>query len=419
MVQRIANRGWLAGGLALVATALGVSGCVTEAQVRDLVNAVVDEQLDARVTPGPAGPTGAPGPQGATGAQGPAGETGPAGAQGATGPQGEAGPQGPQGIQGVQGEAGLLRIYGDGSAGVRTMSGPVVLDSFLDANGIASLQFESLTINAGATLTVPSGTVIRCSGEFVNNGTILIEHAAFGNALGNGELGLARTFPSEAADVAVPNSPERAAGGLSRVKEADARFALLNPGVLGGSGGSLSDGPEGGGTLLVLARGRILNNGLINGDGAEATGAGGGIIVLASVTEVINGAQGIIAARGANGIPATGGGTGFPMRTAGGGGGGGIVRLLAPVVLNSGNITVAGGPGAAALPTLVNRAVGELILGGFGGAASFGNGGRSGDALINAAQNGNANARNVTLNAGEPGATGFFEATQVDPSALF
>ncbi len=115
------------------------------------------------------GATGAPGQAGAQGQPGPQGAQGLAGLQGA---QGQQGLQGPAGNPGAAGAPGDLRIYGDGSAGSRTVSN---LEAWAGSGVIAlNLQFQNFTVNPGATLTVPSGTVIRVAGVFQNNGTIRV-----------------------------------------------------------------------------------------------------------------------------------------------------------------------------------------------------------------------------------------------------
>jgi hypothetical protein len=102
---------------------------------------------------------------GTVGPAGPPGPTGPQGPQGDPGPQG---PQGVQGIQGIQGIAGDLRVYGDGTAGERNVTANATLE---DVN----LQYTNFRVASGVVLTVPSGTVIRCTGTFTNDGTILVD----------------------------------------------------------------------------------------------------------------------------------------------------------------------------------------------------------------------------------------------------
>ncbi|MCA9245180.1 MAG: collagen-like protein, partial [Phycisphaerales bacterium] len=116
----------------------------------------------AQTTPGPTGPAG---PAGAQGERGATGAQGAAGADGAIGPQG---PAGPQGVAGEDGADGQLRIYGDGTAGDVVVTADAAL---ADLNADGNLQFRDLTIDAGVTLDVPGGTVLRCSGKLVNNGT--------------------------------------------------------------------------------------------------------------------------------------------------------------------------------------------------------------------------------------------------------
>lgn len=87
--------------------------------------------------------------------------TGPAGASEATGPTG------------ANGAYGQLRVYGDDSSRELIISGSATL---LDV----SSMFTDEVINNGATLTVPSGTVIRRTGTFTNNGMINVNEGASG-----------------------------------------------------------------------------------------------------------------------------------------------------------------------------------------------------------------------------------------------
>jgi hypothetical protein len=111
---------------------------------------------------GPKGDTGAVGPRGEVGPIGPVGPTGPIGPQGDVGPQGVQGPTGPQGATGIQGPTGPvgeLQIYGDGSAGSVRFSST---QTFTGTN----TRFTDITIDAGVTLTEPSGTIFRCTRTF-------------------------------------------------------------------------------------------------------------------------------------------------------------------------------------------------------------------------------------------------------------
>src|SRR5260221_420427 len=63
---------------------------------------------------------------------------------------------------------------GDGSAGNLTISASTDWSVTPPVN----LNFASVTINSGQTLTVPAGTTIRCSGTFTNNGILLVAPGA-------------------------------------------------------------------------------------------------------------------------------------------------------------------------------------------------------------------------------------------------
>src|SRR5262245_35538643 len=62
-------------------------------------------------------------------------------------------------MNGVNGAVGQLRIYGNGSAGDATVTQDIGLFALVPSGNV---QFRNLTINAGVTLTVPSGSVLRC-----------------------------------------------------------------------------------------------------------------------------------------------------------------------------------------------------------------------------------------------------------------
>jgi hypothetical protein len=349
---------------------------------------------------------------------------------GAAGPPGANGTNGTNGTNGADGQ---LRIYGDGSAGVKAIAADTV---WTGVDAPTNLQFTDVTINAGTTLTVPSGTVIRCTGTFANNGMIVVSTAAagafvsssaflgssFGPETTPGEAGISlRAAQSgEIGDASAFRNAGIGGAGLS----AEQARTILHPGIKagggGGAGGSDSflsgqnDGQAGGGSLVVLCQGTIIHNGTITADGAGPTsfsfggppiffgggGGGGGVVVLASKTSVTIGPAGVINARGGPGQDSDG------NEGASGGGGGGIVHLLAPAVNNSGTLVVTGGgagvAGAAASVAASPRA------GGGGGGASGGNGGEGGGVSTG----------------GDPaaaaaGGDGFALTTVADPAALF
>ena len=81
------------------------------------------------------------------------------------------------GPPGTDGADGQLRIFGDGSAGAKTVA---VDETWVGDAAPTNPQFTDVTINAGTTLTVQSGTVIRCTGSFTNNGDIVVLLGASG-----------------------------------------------------------------------------------------------------------------------------------------------------------------------------------------------------------------------------------------------
>jgi hypothetical protein len=77
------------------------------------------------------------------------------------------------GAAGPAGTDGQLRIYGNGSDGSMVVTTNQTLSD-------AAPMYTDVVINSGVTWTVPSGTVIRCSGTFQNNGTIAVQTGAPG-----------------------------------------------------------------------------------------------------------------------------------------------------------------------------------------------------------------------------------------------
>lgn len=325
---------------------------------------------------------------------------------GQKGDQGDPGPQGPAGSQGPAGEDGSIRIYGDGSAGALSISGAVSLAQ-------ANLQFSDIHIESGATLTVQSGTVLRVTGTFLNEGTITVATFAAGG----------RTHTVDSSMLAVPFRPAKPGiarssamngsqgtsagiqtGGLGGNGLLEAHAAiLLSPGIAGGGGGGagFSEGGAGGGSFIILAANSIINAGAIHASGATGGangggGGGGGIVILASQTSISN--TGSINANGGNG------GAISTSSGPGGGGGGGVVHFLAPTIPNTGTVSITNGSGSsggAGVSTSPRSAGG-------GGGASGGPGGQGGDVFTD-----NSAA------AGVDGSSGWFIQTLAEPTSLF
>jgi len=270
----------------------------------------------------------------------------------------------------LPGGGGGCTDYGDGTAGALVISSNTDWTTSPPASG--NYMFSSLTINAGATLTVASGTRIQVSGMFQNDGIIDVKFGSEGSRPSANPLG---SYP--------------AVKGTSLTQqfafpEEQLRFLSTTSLLLGGSNGIHGNGTDaaeqggGGGGLLTIKAADIINSGTIKangGDGAVmpgtstaagASGGGGGFIFLQtnSITNL-----GTIEANGGDGGPPGGGDTDF----AGGGGGGGLVRVVAPNALAiGGTINVNEGTGGV-------TPAGNMGSGGAtGGAGVGGNGGLGG-----------------------------------------
>lgn len=303
---------------------------------------------------------------------------------------------------------------GDGSAGNLAVSTPTDWNSAPPANP----NFANITINPGQTLTVPAGTIIRCSGSFTNSGTLTVSTGAqnSGTSFFTGNTGASAGAMSVAGAgdtpraaipgamdnnaIAAPKSLLGGAGGVA-IPQAVARTAFGGFRMGGGAGaGPFSSGGGGGGLVKIYCEGPILNAGTINALGGSATnsslgGGGGGIVVLASRTSVSN-AGGTINVSGGNGGDSTSWGG------VGGGGGGGIIVMVSPAAPVTGTQTISGGnPGAAgaALSDQTRSA-------GSGGGASGGSGGSSGGTT------------GSTPLSGTGGGAGYVITMTLDPAAI-
>jgi hypothetical protein len=339
---------------------------------------IVSAGLLPRGDIGPAGPQGATGPVGVTGPRGPAGPQGQAGNDGGTGPGGAMGPQGPVGPTGPvgpQGAPGTLALYGDGSDGALTISSVVDWTS-TPPNGM--LQFSSFTITTTGSLTVPSGLVIRVTGNVSIAGPITVSP-------GTSNYGLS-CYPALASTTGAP--------ALSTLQ---ARFMLRPP-----PGGYAQQGFLTGGGIVILSTGPITisGNGSIRAPGLDGSlngtvgvGSGrvlygaspGGIVTLGSRASITN--AGSIVANGGKGAD------GDSYWGAGGGGGGGIVHFFAPSVV-TGTVDVSGGTGAR-----------------HGGTSAF---------VTGAACGGSGGSSNKAGNPGGSGGTGqVFTTISSEPAPLF
>ncbi|HSP80666.1 MAG TPA: collagen-like protein, partial [Myxococcaceae bacterium] len=227
--------------------------------------------------------------------------------------------------------------------------------------------FSSITIDG--TLVVPSGMVLRSTGDVTVRGTLSVLPGTQDS--GNGE--------------AQPGVSVASAGlvhggiGLSTLQAAQ----VVRPGIAaGGAGGRVTagSGGEGGGSVVLVAKGNLLvsstgrieANGRNGSSGANVVGTGGGaggVIVLVAKGALT--VQGTVSAMGGNGASATT--TGGNGEGGGGGGGGGIIHFLSTSAATlSGTIKVDGGAGGS------NAVGGTYTNAGYGGGACGGNGGNGG-----------------------------------------
>jgi hypothetical protein len=233
-----------------------------------------------------------------------------------------------------------------------------------------TFQFASFTVNAGQTLTVPSGLTIRVAGDATIAGRIAVAPNPYSNT--------AIVHPGACSTTAPTNASSFVVGSGGVAVNAGVAQLLVNPDFSGGGNGAGIAGVfgAGGGVLRILASGPITmtETGSIAADGVNGEnasigsnsggGGAGGLIILASHTSIIN--RGTISANGGAG----GSGLVTPAaRAASGGGGGGIIHLLSPSN-TAGILTVTGGAGGT------NGGGGFANAG--GGGACGGNGGATG-----------------------------------------
>ncbi len=312
-----------------------------------------------------------------------------------------------------------MRPYGDGSAGELRIGRHPLGTGFAQLNR----QFTNVTIEARFVASAYSGTIIRCTGDFVNDGTLDVHHISGGGFTGDEFVDEdSTTFlyqpPHPGWSLRLPCNGEVADnhgaatggfGGTSLRPEGQARN-LLWPGMFGGGAGANSRGGAGGyggGALVILAQGKFVNNGVIRANGVYGSGnagsGAGGIIVIAARSTIEN--AGTIEARGADSRTTVG----IPMGAwgSGGAGGGGIVHLIGRRVLAAGgSVNVSGGtPGSVARATSAARHVA-----GGGGGACGGNGGNGGDVPA---------GDPTTPRPGTIGGIGLVLIDELDPTELF
>jgi hypothetical protein len=281
-------------------------------------------------------------------------------------------------------------IYGDGS------SGSLRVDSTRLLDGIGR-EYQQITIERGTVLRMRSGSMLRCLGTLLNNGTIEILPGAFGASrffttdtplAPGGRLahpgGVAAASASDglisysSLARSGPGIPDRAPGTT---------FLLRLPAFGGGGGGSgmTTDssqeqvGGMGGGSAQIFCRAGIVNRGTIIavGEGGGPNGGGGGaggLLLLGSTGVVTN--RGTISVAGGNGAPAAVVADGSIAVAAGGGGAGGHLQIIAARFENSaGEVFVTGGVAGSSSASATSA---SMRVGGGQGGSLFARGGRGG-----------------------------------------
>ena len=266
-----------------------------------------------------------------------------------------------------------------------------------------------------------SGTVIRATGAFTNNGTIVVSggtNGGYGCVSINGlvyavDAG-ANAFGQIAGIGSVTATNVAALGGVGYgVNSAYAR-EIVNVGPDAGGGGG-GNGGSGGGGFTILAKGALVNSAtgviMASGEDASATtgcgslgasfgggggGGGGGIVILASKTSIAQ--AGTIDVAGGAGGPSS------ASFAPGGGGSGGIVHLFAPQITHTGSEVVGGGAQGTVTTVVSTNPRGAGASGGAtGGVPGSGSGLDTNNAVV----------------AGTTGTTGQSASSLLDPSALF
>ncbi len=311
------------------------------------------------------------------------------------GADGAQGIQGPAGSMGPQGEPGALALYGDGSAGnlnIPENSQPrnLIYGYGTLPNG-ANLMFQNVYINA--VVFVASGVTIRATGDITigPQGILVVDPERSMQTVNRPTRGIAVSMPEDS----------QGGRGLDLGRSAVlTRFDLSG----GGAGfrpkianAALYSGSEGGGRVVLAAKGNINLNGLIDANGRNGGipsgsalpgggGGGGGVVTLVSRGTITLGTNGSIRAQGGNGANAVAGATG-QLYGGGGGGGGGVIQILSayqPVIPTPANLNVSGGTAGSAAVT--GTATTLAAMGGGGG----GSGGDGGDGTKSTAASGAA-----------------------------
>ena len=314
-------------------------------------------------------------------------------------------------------------FYGNGSCGDLTIS----QDTSLENPGC---QYRNITIQAGATLSVVSGSIIRCNGSFTNNGTINVAPGVIGGQI-DGISSLAiipamqpahpgNSTGSAGSGAIVSSATGTAAGGARSQGNNGSSTGLLVPALIGGGGGgaAYSPGGRGGGALTILCKGLINNVGTISAVGRASTGIGsgggaGGVVTLASQTRVVQtGTVSVVGGAGGDSTTLLNLGDGSLLAvSAGGGGAGGLIQIFAPALGIVGGANLVAGGSAGAVNDSAIGISNILVGGGAGGSSIMARGGAGG--TINWA------ASHIIDSSAGAGEAGALLSRTIDPASIF
>lgn len=259
-------------------------------------------------------------------------------------------------------------LFGSGTTNLRVSAGRT------KAIGGHEQNYNNCTIAAGATLTMPSGSILRCNGDFINNGFVTVGEMSRGGSRVITDLSTYEIEGSSAGTSiggfvarhgAVASTTTDTVRGASVGATSFPASALFFPGQIGGGGGgaglarttatsAATYAGNGGGVAVILVRGNFENSGVIAANGGDSLvagggGGGGGFLVIGVKGELVNTAT--ISARGGAGGAGGVDESAAPSFAVGGGGGGtgGFIHYVAgSLSVGDGVTDVTGGPGGVA-----------------------------------------------------------------------
>lgn len=313
-------------------------------------------------------------------------------------------------------------FYGNGACGDLVIAQN---SSFQDPG----CQYRNITIQAGATLAVTSGSIMRCSGAFTNRGTIAVIPSASGGQITEfSSLAMVPAMQpahpgnstgSAGSGSIVISSTGTAAGGSRSQGNNGISTGYLAPATVGGGGGAAAYGVggRGGGALTVLCKGLVNNVGTITAVGEAGTigagGGAGGVITLASQTRIVQtGTVSVVGGSGGDSRTLLNIGDGNLLAVSGGGGGGGgLIQMFAPELGLLGGANLVDGGAAGSVNDSAIGISNILVGGGAGGSAIAARGGAGG--TINWA---NSHAIDSSAGAGD---SGVVLSRTIDPASIF